>query len=95
MNTEYRTGLALIASVALAGCSSEGVKAEQQYEMVDATQPDTIEGAHRRCEAARNVEQGYLTDGNKAKHKHWVTRVMVMCSIADLREMNELDRKKP
>lgn len=51
----------------MCACSSEGEKAEKQYNFLKSTGAS----AHELCEAGKEVEAGYLKDQDKDKYMFW------------------------
>lgn len=79
-----------LISLVLAACSSAGDEAKEEYEMVDAAQPDTIDGDYARCDALRKVAQGYLSDKNNEEYQRAQLRASITCQNVRLRDEVEL-----
>jgi len=73
------------AALLLAGCSSEGQKAEERFEMVKRNSA----GAQQSCDEAERVAQAYLNEGNERKYKDWQATATVECSAARLDALND------
>jgi hypothetical protein len=72
--------------LALSACSSQGYDAEQQYDMINKTEPKTIDGDYIRCAAAEKVMQSYLADRNEKEYKEWSLTSRIICQHVRLRE---------
>lgn len=72
--------LIIIAALALAGCASEGEKAEAEYR-IETSGFVTVED---KCRAARKVQQAYLSDQNQDKFRRWRLHADLACNDAAL-----------
>lgn len=71
--------LTLLIAIGLAGCSSEGERAEKRFQMVDGRG-----SARDACTEAGRVKDAYLSDGNQAAYEKWVKREGEECAMARL-----------
>jgi uncharacterized lipoprotein NlpE involved in copper resistance len=67
--------LAIVATLALLGCSNQGQRAEDQYHMVEKANPTPQD----LCDAARKVADIYLQAGDLAKYGDWKNTADINC----------------
>lgn len=75
--------LIFIAALALAGCKSEGERAEAQYEI----ETSGFVSEDDKCVAARKVQQAYLADQDEEKFRRWRLTADIQCNRADIERL--------
>jgi uncharacterized lipoprotein YmbA len=67
--------LIFVVALALAGCASEGEKAEEEYRLAAKHAVDHKE----LCEPAQRAADAYLRAGDEKRYEHWKLMVSVHC----------------
>ncbi len=72
--------LIFIAALALAGCQSEGERAEAQFKI----ETSGFVSEDDKCNAARKVQQAYLADHDEENFRRWRLQADLHCNQAAL-----------
>ena len=69
-----------VAAIFLAGCQSEGEKAEAEYRIARSSGVDSAQA----CEFERRIERAYLRDEDKERYQRWRVAANISCNQAAL-----------
>jgi hypothetical protein len=84
--------LIFIAALALAGCQSEGERADRQIEApyyeagISGASPDVL------CSRAFEVSLAYKSSGNSKQSEQWDSKASAHCIVASLERQNLMTR---